>query len=456
MRTNMRKKAPESNRRRHRKFTLAATVILLSTVVAQLGAATAFAADPPTGAPTMTDDSVTQAFINDVGPTVIDNQDALSTYRSWMIEQDGFADSGYVGSIDDLQNKATVILWAGPRTALLKAILAEGRRRGITVTVRKRSNSLEQIDTAVDAIWQQAAAGDWAGFHISTIEAVGATDNGLVVNGTYTSIPASDRAAQVQSLATVVDGIPVRVVPGVGAFSDVGTSTAGTAAPDVEGDRAHDFAPFAGGDYMISPTGRHTCSNGFGILVSGHTRVTTARHCVANDYKDRFAPNKYGTGVVRSGDGGGRVLSAKAVPVVQVGPIDDVNFRRVQGFEDLAINDFVCTDGGNSGEHCKIKVTNLLVSFNDGFGTFHTIKGVQQNSGEIASIEGDSGGPVLSLANVSPGGIRAAGMIQGGEDPHMTNCGLVFDAGRCSKIVLFSSMRTVVNTIHDASLLTNG
>ncbi len=61
---------------------------------------------------------------------------------------------------------------------------------------------------------------------------------------------------------------------------------------------------------MISPKPRETCSTGFGIIVNTTPRITTARHCIADDYQDRAAPNnKYGTTVVYSGDGGGRVLS---------------------------------------------------------------------------------------------------------------------------------------------------
>ena len=106
------------------------------------------------------------------------------------------------------------------------------------------------------------------------------------------------------------------------------------------------------------------------------------------------------------------------------------------GYEDLAVNDLVCTGGGNSGEHCNVKVTNLTVSFNDGFGAFSTLEGVQQTSGKIAQIQGDSGGPVISLASTSSGQVRAAGMIQGFLGSGMTGsaCGPVFQGGsnRCS------------------------
>lgn len=449
MRIDPSRKTQKSNWRQHRKLTLAAATVLLSAAFMQIGVSAASAASSgPAGGPARTpagSDSIARAFVRTVGVTAIDNQDALSTFRSWMISQPGFANSGYVGSVDHLQHKATTILWSGPRTALLSAIVREGERRGIAVSVRRRSHSLRQIDTAVNAIWQQAASGGWAGFKVSAIAAVGATDNGLTVYGTYTAVPAAQRAAQVRSLATTVMGVPVHVVPGVGAETSNG--------------RDNDFAPFDAGGYMISPSTGTTCSTGFAINLNGTTRITTARHCTKNDYQDRNASNKYGTGVVNSRDGGGRVLSASGAALALDGPFNSNDFSKlVIGYEDLAVNDFVCTGGGNSGEHCNVKVTNLRVSFNDGFGTFSTIEGVQQTSGKIAQIQGDSGGPVISLAGTSSGQVRAAGMIQGFLGSGMTGsaCGPVFDAGsnKCSTNVLFSSMRTVVNSITGASLLT--
>lgn len=418
------------------KFTRAPLVAAATAALALSALASAGAAQAGSSVP---------SGLHSGGARIIRNQDALSLFRAWILRQPGFADSGYVGSVDHLARKATTILWAGPRTPLLASIRREGLRRGIAVAVQHRKYSLRQLDAAINATWRQAAQGKWTGFKISVIAAVAAGYDGIVVNGAYTSVPAARRAPQVRSLATVTMGVPVRVVPGVRAVPANG--------------RDNDFAPFDAGGYMISPSTNTTCSSGFAISISGHTHTTTARHCNKNDYRDRSASNTYGTGVENSGDGGGRVLSATGAALALDGAFNSNNFSKtVIGFQDLGVNDLVCTGGGNSGEHCNVKVTNLRVSFNDGFGTFFTIEGVQQTSGKIAVIQGDSGGPVISLANTSSGQVRAAGMIQGELSPFMTGsaCGPVFDAGSnlCSKTVLFSSMRTVVNTISGASLLT--
>jgi hypothetical protein len=428
----------------HRLVLCAAAGIALAVAAAAPASAASAASVQRTGAPSAlrSGGPSTGAFVNSVGAGIIRNQDALSVFRAWMIGQPGFASSGYVGSIDDLAHKATTVMWYGPRTPLLTSIIKEGTRRGITVAVQRRKYSLQQIDAATSAIWRQAAQGKWAGFKISTIAGVAASDNGVTVTGTYTG---AQRAPQVRSLATLTMGVPVHVVPGVAAVTATG--------------RDNDFAPFNAGGYMLSPSTGTTCSSGFAIFRSGATHTTTARHCNKNDYRDRAASNRYGTGVANSSDGGGRELSATGAALAFDGPYNSNNFwKTVIGYEDLAVGNFVCTGGGNSGEHCNIKVTNLRVSFNDGFGSFSTIEGVQQTSGKIAAIQGDSGGPVISLTNTSSGQVRAAGMIQGIVSPFMTGsaCGPVYDDGgnECSKTVLFSSMRTIINNLSGASLLT--
>jgi hypothetical protein len=384
----------------------------------------------------------TRAFIKMAGARAIGNQDALSVFRSWIISRPGFRRSGWVGSIDDLAHKAMTVMWHGPRTPLLAAIIRQGERRGIAVSVQPRQHSLEQIDAAVSAIWREAAHGGWAGFRISAIATVGARDDGLTVNGTYTSIPAARRASQVKSLATVVMGMPVRVVPGVSVVPATG--------------RDDDFAPFFAGGYMMDQNGTDTCSSGFAIWYSGATHITTARHCNASAYRPIDTFNSYGHSVATSSDGGGRVLSATGAALAWDGPYNSQDFSKlVIGYEDLGVGDYVCTGGGNSGEHCNIKVTNMRVWYNDGFGAFSTIEGVQQSSGAIAAIEGDSGGPVISLTSTQSGEVRAAGMMQAEMAPVMTGsaCGPAWTPGRCSKTVLFSSMRTIVDHIPGASLL---
>jgi hypothetical protein len=396
-------------------------------------------------------DPVISRFVKQVGATVIRNQNTLSLFRAWMLSQSGFARSGYVGSIDDLARKATTIMWYGPRTNLLTAIIREGARRGITVHIQHRRYSLQQINAATAAVWKQAAEGRWAGFKVSAIAGISAANVGITVEGTYTAVAPNRRAPQVRALATVVGGVPVHIVPGHGVTLFAG--------------RDADTAPFNAGGFMGGYYTGAYCSNGFAIVINGVAHTTTARHCNdgnaagdyvdANDVTSQYPPPTsqwYGKYLENSGDGGAMVLGNTGFYWMFNHGWNSTTYSTVIGYEDLGLNDLVCTEGGNSGEHCNVKVTDLSVSFNDGDGTFSTIE-ADQTGGGIAAMAGDSGGPVMSLANTSSGQVRAAGMIQGG-DVVSINCGPSYLAGPCSSDVYFSSMRVIVNSISGASLRT--
>lgn len=125
--------------------------------------------------------------------------------------------------------------------------------------------------------------------------------------------------------------------------------------------------------------------------------------------------------------------------------------KKVAGFKDVALNNLVCTSGGNSGQHCDIKVIDMYTQFNDEYGTFSNIQGYR--SAGTAAAKGDSGGPVFTSR--SDGRVGAVGMIQAIGTSHVT-CSSIHDSGNpCSKYVLFTSMRTIVNTISGAALRTS-
>lgn len=127
----------------------------------------------------------------------------------------------------------------------------------------------------------------------------------------------------------------------------------------------------------------------------------------------------------------------------------------VKGFQDLNPGDFVCTQGGNSGPRCDIRVQSINLTYNDTYGTFGALWGIQVN-GNIASGGGDSGGPVITLGG---GGFLAAGMIQGTASNRWlpaSTCQAASRTGstRCSYDVVFTSMRSVAD-VWGASLVTS-
>jgi hypothetical protein len=123
----------------------------------------------------------------------------------------------------------------------------------------------------------------------------------------------------------------------------------------------------------------------------------------------------------------------------------------VEKLSNVGLYDLVCTEGGNSGGHCNVEVTNLLYMFNDGDGDFETIRGDEQTEGDYAVIQGDSGGPVI--VNLPNGNVGAAGMIQGWvggiveEGSACAPADYIYATIICATGVLFSSMTTIINNL---------
>ena len=205
---------------------------------------------------------------------------------------------------------------------------------------------------------------------------------------------------------------------------------------------------------MLSGSGE-VCSVGFALLLSGTTYATTARHC-RGTFADRSNSSiTYGSNYQYSSDGGASLLSSRGAGNMFYGDWTTQAYKRVSGLRDVGLGDVVCTSGGNSGTHCSVKVVNTSYYWNDGYGWFYTIEAQQQQGGNIAVIQGDSGGPVY-VGNAD-GTVAAVGMIQGWNGTAITGsaCGSVHDLGSniCSQTVLFSSMRTIANSF-GATLVT--
>lgn len=198
------------------------------------------------------------------------------------------------------------------------------------------------------------------------------------------------------------------------------------------------------------------CGERFCVRFDGRSRSTTARHCIGHftavegsgDYGNSYSPTFNG-GRLLDSSGSGRVFDGAPSASKNSGV-------PVKGFQDLNPGDFVCTQGGNFGPRCDIRVQSVNVEFDDTQGIFGAIWGIQIN-GQIASGAGDSGGPVITLDG---NGFRAAGMIQGTAGSRSLSKQTCRDASytqseRCSYDVVFSSMRTLADQ-WGASLLTSG
>jgi hypothetical protein len=391
-----------------------------------------------------------EAWVQSAPPGFAQSQNLLMQFNGWLAQQPAIYDAGYVGSIDDAANRNVTLLWNGSNS-VPDPVIAKAKAAGINLATRSWPLSHAQIESASQALDNVTGAFySSSDFKLADIVGLDPDFRGLTVEGDFGSA-VSDIAAATAELArraqTLV-GVRVRVVTGVAAAPAVG--------------RDNDFPPFNAGGYMIDPQGG-TCSSGFAIKIKA-TKVTTARHCAASRYTGRASTYSYTAGhCAVSNPGAARFCHGTSEGYAWGGAYNDVNYNHpVVGYSDVSLGDGICTDGGNSGAHCHVKVTDLMVRWNDGTGngSVETIKGVERRSG-IAVIQGDSGGPVLvPMGGGYPSNIGAAGMIQAvdGTPMYGSSCGPVYDAGNniCTTAVLFTSMRTIVNGIPGASLVTAG
>jgi hypothetical protein len=373
-------------------------------------------------------------------------QNTLTQLKSWIITQPGVEASGYVESVNDWSTLSTTILWAGAPTPFLQSILDQAKSRGIKATVKQRKYTRAQLLDAADAAAKSEGKGALSGLDVASIATLDPAFDGVVIRGDYTK-------PSTVALATRDTATAKAAAAQIGVDVSVGAST-GKIRPAVA-TRSNDTAAFNAGGFMLSPSTGTFCSTGFGIYYGGAYRTTTARHCWRHDYRAFSGTASYGDGLVNSGDGAARVMTTGGFYWMFDGAWNDASGykKTVKGYSDVSSGDTVCTSGANSGVHCGIQIYTMCVLFDDlmGFGSICTIQGHQQSNG-IAAIQGDSGGPVFTLAGT--GQVYATGMIQAVQGG-WTNCSGVHVGGGniCSDWMLFSSMRTINNSL-GASLRT--
>ena len=400
--------------------------------------------------------SSTDAWLASLPAGFAENQDILLQFNGWLEQQPSIHEAGYVASIHDATTRSITMLWNG-QNSLPDAVIRRASTDGIALKTRSWLLSYAQIQTAARTLVSLDRNFFGAfGFNLADVVGIDPSFQGVSIEGTFRS-SVSDVAAAVDQLtarAQALVGVTVRVIPNVSAGPATG--------------RGNDHSPFSAGGCMLSPSTDELCSSGFAIETSGVTHTTTARHCISTDFAgcDDLS-SKYANGsstVVNPG--AARYLGGAGAPRVWDGAYDREGYQKtVVDYADPAIGTEVCTDGGNSGVHCNVKVTSLSVYFDDGYGPIEMIRGVQQTAGQIASIQGDSGGPVIVPTWPCLFGIgcrvRAAGMIQAysGSVAIGSFCGPVrfegtdADPNICSDGVLFTSMRTIVNGIPGSRLV---
>lgn len=387
----------------------------------------------------------TSAYLASADPVFLARQEALMSFKTWLVELPGIKESGFVESANSAATNSTTLLWAGS-SPLQDVARAEAAKRGITLTVKPVRYTRADLRKASDAVWATKKSPQWNGFIIHGVVGTDMSHDGIIVQGHYEGTSESEAQARLASASAYARSLSDAVV-------DVRIT-----APQVNTTRGNDTAPFNAGGMMRSRPGTiGHCTSGFAIWLNGEARSTTARHC--NDIPFEVWDNRdlsYGYHQMVVPGSGAAVLNSRGYFWMFDGAWNDPNsyHKTVVGYADLSEGDWICTSGAMSGVHCEIEVQNLLHAYNDGQGVFWTISARQLGDG-VAVARGDSGGPVL--VPYSTNGwttVGAAGMNQWGTETRA--CGSVRTATTCYNWVGFTSMRTMVEEIGPSASLRTG
>jgi hypothetical protein len=430
-------------------------VVVVALSLGQSIAAYSVSASPDPAPPVrVSADSGMQAYPDSADPVLLANQHVLMAFKGWLITQPGIYEAGFVESADDLPTTSTTLLWAGAASETQTAVVDYAKQMGITATIRPVKYDRGQLEAGIKTLFANAKDSRWGSFVINGISATDMSHDGLTIHGSYTRADALAPSPSLQSLADTASAILAsgrQLTPSMTAQPDVQVVADGPALL-ATATRDSDTSPFNAGGLMDSNDSLSKCSSGFAIWYGGQPHTTTARHCNRTPYYT-LRNQLYGSSIATSGQGAARVLSGAGMYWMFDGSYYDSTgyHKNVVGYADLSVGDGVCTSGGMSGVHCQIKVTNLSYWLNDGYGLVQMIVATQQQSGQIAAAVGDSGGPVL-VPYVNGTSVDAARMVQAIDN--IVGCTPTAFATQCGKTVLFTSMRTIVNTLPGASLRT--
>lgn len=344
-------------------------------------------------------------------------------------------DVRYLQSEISVETLTITLLWNHPDAAI-RAKLEPTLPAGISLALEDYPYSTRDMDKAVAAVWRNAAKWeDDYGFTVNRIEGIDKATKSIKVLGLSTA-PGTARVAS-DSVKRQVDEA-VRNATAGGVSAEVTVIPEDAAA--LPAGRQNDTSPFYPGAYFIN-SDSGLCSSGFGVVYQGANRSTTARHCDNPSYRPRDVLNYSYNGVTKVDGGTGvKIVTSSGGSKAFVGSFSPTTSKPVTKVVDVSLNAYVCTSGGNSGEHCNVKITAMKVSWSDTYGSFYNIEGTQTVSSSIAVARGDSGGPVMTY--VTSDSIGAVGIIQY-LGARRSTCPTMRDATPCSMVVGFSSIHSM-------------
>jgi hypothetical protein len=418
----------------------AAALILVSVAPANAGPGVTSSKDPtPTksgqGVPDGVD--VFEAMKSTLGLEGMKNQEDLNAFKTWLISLPDVVDQGFYESAVSIADRTMTLQWHGDSPLQARAV-AEGTRRGLTVVIKHVSYTRASVDRAMSLLLDPTNSDKLGGLHVTSVAGPTDENDQLTVAGTLTgkvATTAADISSRVPSMAPAA-----KALTGLDATFTLG----GQSIPYTT--RSTDTSAFNAGGMMRGSDGSG-CTSGFAIKRSGLTWTTTARHCDAASWTAwNLSSSSYGSRYTADAGTGNRMLTGDGFYWMFDGAWNNSTgyHKTVWGLADVSKGSSICSSGANSGVHCGLIVDNMVESFNDGYGSFSSIR-VHAQSG-IAGAHGDSGGPMLIPASDGTH-VWAVGMLQGSNETQTSNCGSLRIATQCSAYVEFTSERVFLNNM---------
>lgn len=336
--------------------------------------------------------------------------------------------SGLASIVLDAAKSRVDVYWKNPPSELTRLDGAE--IEGLQVHVNSAPYSESELRSAAEALLDSARLRSIPG--ISTV-ALARDAGGLSVEVSAETLAKSGPSVLI-ALYGKVSSLPVTVKVG--------------AAPKPT-TRQNDSDPWYGGGMIRDSNTSNFCSVAFAAVTSSDAgRLLSARHC-----------DPSGNVAWRDGHGdpltlGGSSVSVQGVndtmlidpiggtgPYVHGGPWDATSSNSRYHLKVVAsgrafVGQSACTSGANSGEHCGLIVQDDVVFDCDGVNCYG-FRATKDAIGTVATVGGDSGGPVYQQKSGSTVGAR--GVIYGGVDD--VSCGRVrFSVSNCYGIVYFNDI----------------
>jgi hypothetical protein len=287
-----------------------------------------------------------------------------------------------------------------PSPALLKAIRTHAD--GVPVTIRTVAHSelqLESLQAKISADYSY-----WAkrGVSLSAWGPDTASDKISIALSRYTRSAAAELTARYGTSWVTVSSTPVVAVPSSSRTDD--------SPPWYGGDEIEHLFKVSGGKYYYS-----ICTTGFGITIGGEPYVTTAGHCIEDNFSNSFF-NPGGTFGYFDG-----YTSTHDTMVIEVSGANGVIWsdptsidRTVTGVASTdPVGGLICTDGLTNREVCSVKIeaTNQTITYDINGELTKVTNTVYacQTSSKNAFSAGDSGGPVETT--IGSGSTTARGEV---------------------------------------------